>query len=93
MKKLSQIPITREQMIEWAENPVTEFLATLIGEELKDIQDTPITDCLVVGEPIKTHENLVEIEARERVWVDVLEVLKADWSYFIEEDEDEQDRY
>lgn len=89
MKKLSQIPITREQISDWAEGPVTEFLASLIEEELKDIQDTPTTDCLVSGEPVKTHENLVELETRERVWGDVLDVLRSDWSYFIDEESDE----
>lgn len=89
MKTLESLPISREQISEWAEGPVTEFLASLIEEEINSIKDTPITDCLVSGDPNKTQENLVELEARERVWLDVLDVLKADWGYFIDEESDE----
>jgi len=80
--------VSKEQILDWIENPVTECLAGLLKEELQSIQDTPITDTLVYGEPIKTHENLVELEARESAWGDLAAFLGGDWSYF-EEEEDE----
>jgi len=80
--------ISKEQIADWIENPVTEYLAELLKEELQSIQDTPITDTLVYGEPIKTHENLVELEARGMAWSDLTAFLSGDWSYF-EEEEDE----
>lgn len=82
--------ITKEQIIEWTESPVTEWLAHLLGKELESIQNTPVATALVYGDPTKTHENLVELEAREMAWRDLVALLSGDWSYF-EEEEDEED--
>ncbi len=83
---------TIEQVIEWVENPVTVALHELIVEELTAIRETPVTDCLIAGSPSRSHENLVEIEARERVWETLEEILKGDWEYFTSEDEkDDED--
>lgn len=81
--------VTKEMIEDWIENPVTERLASLIREELEEIQDTPVTTALVYGDPTKTQENLVNLEAREMVFNDLVLFLTGDWSYF-EEDEDEQ---
>lgn len=81
--------VSKEQIADWVENPVTECLAKLLRDELKDIADTPITSTLVYGNPAQTHENLVNLEAREMAWGDLVAFLDGDWSYFEEEDEDE----
>lgn len=81
--------VSKEQIQDWTENPVTEYLAALLQEELERIQETPVVDTLVYGEPIKTHENLVNLEAREQAWSDLVMLLGGDWSYFEEEEEDE----
>ena len=82
-------PISREQINEWTENPVTIRLKEEANKELREIQQTPITDCLFPGKPHKSQENLVELEARERVWESWVSLLEGDWAYF-EEVEDEQ---
>ena len=75
---------------DWTENPVTIALKELIDSELEAIKDTAITNCLVVGSPIKSHENLIELEVRERAWDLLSEFLSGDWSYLEEEElEDE----
>lgn len=83
--------ISEEQIQEWTENPITEALIAAVQEEINEIQDTPITNCLFFGEPNKTHENLVNLESRGAVWREVLDVLKGDWSYFLEEEDEVRD--
>lgn len=80
--------LEKNQIEEWAENPVTIELCKLAKEEFEKIQNKPVTDCLFVGEPVKTHENIVELEARERVWSDWIAFLEGDWDYFSEDDDD-----
>ena len=80
--------ITTQQINDWAENPTTVALKVLIEQELKNIKDTPVTNCLVAGNPTQSHENLAELEARERVWDNLVEFLSGDWAYFEEEEED-----
>jgi len=84
--------IKREQILDWADNPVTTELRELIDQELDDIKNMSVTDCLVAGNPTQSHENLAELEARERVWGYLAEFLSGDWAYFAEEEkEDERD--
>ena len=84
--------VKRQQIDDWAENPVTEALRELIKKELEDISSMSVTDCLVAGNPTQSHENLAELEARERVWGYLREFLNGDWTYFEEEEaEDERD--
>lgn len=85
--------VSKEQIQEWAENPVTEELFHLVEEELKAIEETPITTCLFPGEPQRTQENLVDLDTRRYVWEAFQDILKGDWSYFMEEDVDEETGY
>ena len=80
--------ISKEQIQDWTENPVTEYLAELLQDELEEIRQTPVTNALVYGDPQKTQENLVELEAREMAWADLTAFLTGDWSYFEEVDEE-----
>lgn len=84
--------ISKQQIEEWAENPVTLELLRNIQEETKEIVGTAITDCVFPGEPNKTHENLIELEARGRTFALLGELLEGDWSYF-EEPEEEHEEY
>ena len=83
--------ISKEQIQEWLESPVADHLADLVNTELQEIRDTPITQAVCYGEPVKSHENLVELQARELAWVELALVLDGDWSYFEEEEEDGHD--
>ena len=78
--------VTKEMITDWAEGPVTIELLEHCNRELEDIQQTSFIDCYVAGEPVRTQENIVELEARERVWTTLVYLLGGDWSYF-EEDE------
>ena len=78
-----------EQIADWAEGPVTIGLLAHCESELENIQQTSVIDCYIAGEPQKTQENIVELEARERIWVTLSYLLAGDWSYF-EEDEDDE---
>lgn len=80
--------ISSKQIQDWSENPVTIEILALCEQELAEIQETTVTQCIFRGEPQKTQENLVELEAREAVWESWVALLSGDWSYF-EEDEDE----
>ena len=82
--------LTQETINDWAENPTTVALRVLIEQELSNIKDMPVTDCLVAGNPTQSHENLAELEARERVWENLAEFLSGDWAYFEEEEEEHE---
>lgn len=77
------------QVVEWLENPVTEFLLKEVKKEVELIRHTPATEVLVVGEPNKTHENVVNLEARLSVWEDWVDFLSGDWDLFEDKYEDE----
>ncbi len=77
----------QELISKWAESEVTKTLLAEVKREIIRIRATPITDCLYAGDPVKTHENVVELEARERVWLEWEFFLAGDWSYFEDEDE------
>ena len=83
--------VSPEQRLEWVENPVTLKALELAQEELKDILDTPIIDCLFHGDPNKTQENIVNLEARASAWETLIYVLTGDWSYFVEPEEPEDE--
>jgi len=84
--------ISKEQITDWTENPVTLAIIELCEKELDDIKDTPMTECFVPGDPTRTQENLIELEARERVWGQWVAFLQGDWSYFEEDEEVQHER-
>ena len=88
MNKQISKPIDRQQIEDWQENPVTEALRDLVNGEFKEIQEATVTSCLFRGDPQKTQENLIELEARESIWELWDALLSGDWTYF-EEGEDE----
>ena len=80
--------VSPQQIEDWSENPTTVELLKLVQEEIEGIQETSVTDCFFPGEPQKTQENLIELEARLSAWRLMAEFLEGDWSY-LEEIEDE----
>lgn len=83
----SKLQITEEQLTDWTKNPVTMALAELCREDLERARSTPTNECIVYGEPVKTHENLIELDTRcacEAEWVAFLE---GDWTLLEDEDE------
>ena len=80
--------INENQKLEWVENPTTLELLKLVKNELKQIVNTPMVDCLVSGEPSKSHENLVDLDTRAHAFAVLELALEGDWEYF-EDFEDE----
>ena len=81
--------VTDKQREEWTENPVTLNLLKLVKSELKQIVNTPTPDCLIFGDPFKTHENIIELDTRANSFAILELALEGDWDYF-EEEEDEE---
>lgn len=80
--------ISKEQIAEWTENPVTEALFGLASEELERVNSTPIVECYYPGDPNKTQDNVVDLNTRGITWAIFCELLDGDWSY-LEEDSEE----
>jgi len=81
--------ISDKQREEWTENPVTIELLKLINVQLIDLVSTPTANCLVYGDPNKSHENLVQQDMIAHMLAMFRFALEGDWEYF-EEIEDEQ---
>ena len=80
--------INENQKLEWVENPTTLELLKLVKNELKQIVNTPMMDCLVNGEPSKSHENLVDLDARAHAFATLELALEGDWEYFEDFDDE-----
>jgi len=80
--------INKERLIEWLKDPTTILLKSFFRKELLEIKNTPISDCLVCGEPQKTQENLVELETRERCWAEMVSMLEGNWDESMGEEDD-----
>lgn len=76
-----------QQVEDWVESPVTEAILELCKKEVEEIRGRSATDCLFYGEPQKTQENLIGLEAREAVFANWVAILSGDLSYFEEDDE------
>ena len=81
--------VSEKQRLEWAENPTTLELLRLVKDELKQIVNTPTPDCLIYGDPFKTHENIVELDTRANSFAILELALEGDWEYFEEEIDEE----
>lgn len=79
--------LSKEQIQEWIESPVTEYLASLIKENLDHIDNFGVTDVIVDGEPIKTQEALIRLHERRMAWRETHAYLTEEWE--AEEDSDE----
>jgi len=84
-----KLRLSEEQLREWTEGTVTVLLAKLCRAELERVEKTPLTECLISGEPDKSHENLVELETRARCFSEWVAFLEGDWDYLLEVDDEE----
>jgi len=76
--------INEKQRAEWTENPVTLELLNLVNKEIVEIFNTPTGVCLHHGDPYKTHEELVRMDARAHTFAAIQVALQGDWGYFEE---------
>ena len=81
--------VTENQRLEWTENPVTIELLKLINAQLIDLVSQPTANCLVYGEPDKTHENLVQQDMIAHMLAMFRFALEGDWDYFVEIEDEE----
>jgi len=80
--------VNEQQIQEWVESPVTIDLFNEIEQELTALNAMPMKGCLHYGEPIKTHEALIGQDMKAFLFDWFMQVLKGDWSYFLEEEDD-----
>jgi len=71
--------ISRKQIKEWLENPVTETLRSLVKDEFENIVEDPATNSLIRGQPQLTQENLLESISKEHEWGAFLDILEGKW--------------
>ena len=88
-----QLEVSLQELNRWREEPVTRVITQYFVDLFLETEDTHITDCLVAGEPDKTHENVVELEARERILSELVDFLTGNTikEEFLKEEEDEEE--
>ena len=72
--------VTKQQIDEWTENPVTVALKELYRKDLTKILESPDTDCLIRGNPQASQENLIDQAAREVEIINVIDTLEGGWA-------------
>jgi len=90
-----QRTLTRERILEWVDDPVTEFLLSLIAGYVQDLRNVRGVNCYVPFEPHRTQEAIAQLAGQEKAWGDITEVLEGDWTVFStgDEQDDEYLRY
>ena len=82
------MPVTREQIVEWLDNPVTLVLKEFARQELEDTIISQGLDAYTPFDAYKTQEILAGLNGVRNVWEDVVEALNGEGLAF-EEEEDE----
>lgn len=84
--------VTKEQIQEWTESPVTTELSKLFEDVLIDLEARGFDEFYHPGQPELTQESLARRAGVTSAYKDVLEALEGDWSMF-DEEEDESERH
>lgn len=93
--------VSKEQIQEWVDNPVTVALKWLCTRELSNTTGVTAGDCLYPGDPQKTHDNLLVQRNKEFEWTTFLDLLAGNWKWqlgdlenyskLVEEDDEDSD--
>ena len=83
------LPVTRDQIVEWLDNPVTLVFKEFARQELEDTIISQGLDAYTAFDPHKTQELLAGLNGAKDVWEDVTEALNGEGLAF-EEEEDEE---
>ena len=76
-------------MLEWLENPVTEFLKSCIASYAEDLgKANKRVYCF--AEPFKTQDAMAQLVGQEAAWGEISSVLEGDWMVFSEGERDEE---
>lgn len=79
----------KDQILEWAENPVTLYLKSLVEKEMEFFEKIGTPDTFFEFEPHKTQEAMVKNMAFIGAYEDLRRALEGDFSEFSSEDESE----
>ena len=75
--------VSKEQIKEWVDNPVTVALKWLCTKELNNTRDITVADCIYRGEPQKTQERLIEQANKEDEWLVFLDLLQGRFKWYL----------
>ena len=73
--------VSKQQIKEWTDNPVTIALKWLCMRELNNTRSVTAGDCLLRGDPQKTQEQLIEQATKENEWAAFLNLVNGYWKY------------
>jgi len=73
--------VSKQQIKEWVDNPVTVALKFLCMRELNNTKDVTVADCIYRGDPQKTQERLIEQANKEDEWLVFIDLLQGEFKY------------
>ena len=85
--------VTKEQILEWIDNPVTLVVRKLSLWECNNTKWMPISDCWCPGEPQKTQEQLLENRIKLDEWTAFINVLDGKLKDTFVLDDESEDRF
>ena len=83
------LPVTRDQIVEWLDNPVTLVLKEFARQELDDTITAKGLDAYTPFDAQKTQEVLANLNGAKDVWEDIVEALNGEGLAFEEELDEE----
>jgi len=89
LSKQTRRPISRNQVEDWLESPVTEMLLDYAINERDVIAEGRGLNAYVANDPQRTQENMIAADAAWTTWNEIVEVLEEGEELF-QEQEDEQ---
>lgn len=72
------LPVTREQVLEWIDNPVTLVFKQFAQQELEETLRSQGLGAYAPFEPQRTQEVLANLNGARDVWEDVVEALEGE---------------
>jgi len=79
---------SKQQIQEWAESPVNEFLVKAIEKYCVELNEGRGVNAYAPGDPHRTQESLALLNGELSAWGDIIEVLGGVTSLFTEEEDD-----
>ena len=69
--------VSKDQVKEWIDNPVTVAVWTLCGWESEVIEKRPAIDAICPGNPQITQEQLIDLATRQKDWAAFTNILRG----------------
>ena len=88
MSKQTNKPISRKQVEDWLESPVTEMLKSFAINERDEVAESRGLNAYVAYDPQKTQENMVAADSLFTAWSEIVEILEEGEELFQEEDDE-----